>query len=350
MSQSFGNQFTPRVLSGMQPTGNLHLGNYLGAMLNWIKMQETHETLYCVVDLHAITVWQEPKVLRQAIRDVTAAYLACGLDPKKSIIFNQSQVPQHAELAWVFSCVSRLGWLNRMTQFKEKAGKDKEKASVGLYIYPNLMAADILIYKATAVPVGEDQKQHLELTRDIAQKFNVDYAEAIAEAGFGDGFFPLTDPVITGPATRVMSLRDGTKKMSKSDPSDLSRINLTDSADDIAKKIRKAKTDADGLPSHNEGMKERPEASNLVGIYAALAGSTDVEVLRQFGGGQFSGFKNALAELAVEKLAPIAGEMRRLQADPGHVERVLADGAGRAKAIAEPIMRDCRKIVGFIQS
>ena len=342
--------FTPRVLSGMQPTGNLHLGNYLGAMLNWVKMQNTHETLYCVVDLHAITTWQEPKALRKAILDVSAAYLACGLDPKKSIIFNQSQVPQHAELAWVFNCVARLGWLNRMTQFKEKAGKDKEKASVGLYIYPNLMAADILIYKATHVPVGEDQKQHLELTRDIAQKFNVDYADAIAEAGFGEMYFPLTEPVIQGPATRVMSLRDGTKKMSKSDPSDLSRINLTDSADDIAKKIRKAKTDADGLPSHNDGIKDRPEAANLVGIYAALAEMTSADVLQQFGGGQFSSFKNALADLAVAKLSPISLEMQKLQADPGHVEAVLADGAGRAIAIAAPIMRDVKNIVGFIQN
>ena len=350
MNESSGNQFTPRVLSGMQPTGNLHLGNYLGAMLNWIKMQATHETLYCVVDMHAITVWQDPKALRQAIRDVTAAYLACGLDAKKSIIFNQSQVAEHAELAWVFNCVSRLGWLNRMTQFKEKAGKDKEKASVGLYIYPNLMAADILIYKATAVPVGDDQKQHLELTRDIAQKFNMDFAEEIKDLGFGDAYFPLTDPVITGPATRVMSLRDGTKKMSKSDPSDLSRINLTDTADDIAKKIRKAKTDADGIPSDAEGLKGRPEAENLVGIYAALAGNTREDVLGQFGGGQFSTFKNALADLSVAKLAPIADEMRKLQADPGHIEAVLAEGAQRARAIAAPIMRDVKKIVGFIQS
>ena len=350
MNQFSGNLFVPRVLSGMQPTGNLHLGNYLGAMLNWIKMQDTHETLYCVVDLHAITVWQDPEALRKATRDVTAAYLACGLDARKSVIFNQSQVPEHAELAWVFSCISRLGWLNRMTQFKEKAGKDKEKASVGLYIYPNLMAADILIYKATAVPVGDDQKQHLELTRDIAQKFNVDFADAIREHGFGEAFFPLTDPVITGPATRVMSLRDGSKKMSKSDASDLSRINLTDNADDIAKKIRKAKTDADGLPSDIEGIKHRPEALNLVGIYAGLAGQTNADVLQQFGGGQFSTFKNALADLAVAKLAPIADEMQKLQADPGHIDAVLADGAKRARAIANPIMRDVKKIVGFIQS
>ncbi|MFO1033476.1 MAG: tryptophan--tRNA ligase [Hyphomicrobiales bacterium] len=352
MNQSAAPVFTPRVLSGMQPTGNLHLGNYLGAMLNWIKMQETHETLYCVVDLHAITqavtVWGGPNVLRKAIRDVTAAYIACGLDPKKSIIFNQSRVPEHAELAWVFNCVARLGWLDRMTQFKEKAGKDKERASVGLYDYPVLMAADILIYKATAVPVGDDQKQHLELTRDIATKFNIDFADSIREQGFGEAFFPITDPVITGPATRVMSLRDGTKKMSKSDPSDLSRINLTDSADDIAKKIRKAKTDADGLPSDKDGLKGRPEAENLVGIYAALAGISVEDVLSQFGGGQFSGFKNALADLSVAKLAPISGEMNRLLADPGYVEAVLEDGAKRASAIAGPIMRDVKKIMGFI--
>lgn len=350
MNQS-ASQFTPRVLSGMQPTGNLHLGNYLGAMLNWIKMQDTHETLYCVVDLHAITqavsVWGGPTILRKAIRDVTAAYIACGLDPKKSIIFNQSRVHQHAELAWVFNCVARLGWLDRMTQFKEKAGKDKERASVGLYDYPVLMAADILIYKATAVPVGEDQKQHLELTRDIATKFNLDFADSIREQGHGDAFFPITDPVITGPATRVMSLRDGTKKMSKSDPSDLSRINLTDSADDIAKKIRKAKTDADGIPAEKDGLKGRPEAENLVGIYAALTGTSVDEVLKQFGGGQFSTFKNALADLSVAKLSPISGDMNRLLADPGYVESVLADGAARASAIAEPIMQDVKRIMGF---
>jgi tryptophanyl-tRNA synthetase len=346
--------FSPRVLSGMQPTGNLHLGNYLGAMVNWVKMQDTHETLYCVVDLHAITqgvaVWGGPKQLSMSTRDVAAAYIAAGIDPKRSILFNQSQVAEHAELAWVFNCVARLGWLNRMTQFKEKAGKDKENASIGLYDYPVLMAADILIYRATAVPVGEDQKQHLELTRDIAQKFNIDFADQIADLGFGDAYFPLPDPIIQGPATRVMSLRDGTKKMSKSDPSDLSRINLTDTADDIAKKIRKAKTDADGIPSAAEGLKGRPEADNLVGIYAALSDATVASVLQQFGGGQFSTFKNALADLAVAKLAPIAEDILRLQADPGHVDAVLADGAGRARAIAAPIMRDVKKIMGFIQS
>ena len=340
--------FYPRVFSGMQPTGNLHLGNYLGAMLNWVKMQESNDCIYCVVDMHAITLWQDPKELRQAIRDVTAAYLACGLDPKRSIIFNQSQVLEHAYLAWIFNCVARLGWLNRMTQFKEKAGKDKEQASVGLYAYPNLMAADILLYKATHVPVGEDQKQHLELARDIAQKFNVDFAEAIAEAGFGDAFFPQPEPMITGPATRVMSLRDGTKKMSKSDPSDLSRINLMDSAEDIAKKIRKAKTDMDALPSEIAGLKGRPEAENLVGIFAALAGTSPKDVLAQFGGGQFSGLKNALADLAVAKLSPIVSEIKKLQADQAHVDAVLADGAARARAIAAPILHDVRKIVGFV--
>lgn len=333
--------FTPRVFSGMQPTGNLHLGNYLGAMLNWVKMQDTNECVYCVVDMHAITLWQDPKALRQAIRDVTAAYLACGLDPKRSTIFNQSQVPEHAELAWVFNCVARLGWLNRMTQFKDKAGKDKEAASVGLYVYPNLMAADILAYKATHVPVGEDQKQHLELARDIAAKFNNDYEIE---------FFPQPEPYIVGTATRVMSLRDGTKKMSKSDPSDLSRINLTDTADDIAKKIRKAKTDMDALPSEPAGLKGRPEAENLVGIFAALNGGTVQDVLTQFGGGQFSGLKNALADLAVEKLAPIATETKRLQADQTYIDQVLAEGSARARTIAAPIVKDVREIVGFLVS
>ena len=335
--------FTPRVLSGMQPTGNLHLGNYLGAMVNWVKMQDTHETLFCVVDMHAITqpasVWGGPAVLRKSTLEVAAAYIAAGIDPKKSVLFNQSRVHEHAELAWVFNCVARLGWLNRMTQFKEKAGKDRENASVGLYDYPVLMAADILIYHATHVPVGEDQKQHLELCRDIAIKFNND---------FGVEFFPVTEPVIMGPATRVMSLRDGTKKMSKSDPSDLSRINLTDSADDIAKKIRKAKTDADGLPSEADGLKGRAEAENLVGIYAALAGETADGVLKQFGGGQFSAFKNALADLAVAKLSPINARMNQLLADQSYVEQVLADGAARASAIAAPIMQDVKKIVGFV--
>ena len=275
--------FAPRVFSGMQPTGNLHLGNYLGALQRWVEMQRTHECIYCIVDMHAITVWQDPKELRQATRDVTAAYIAAGLDTKKSIIFNQSQVAAHAELAWVFNCIARLGWLNRMTQFKEKAGKDREAASIGLYAYPTLMAADILAYRGTHVPVGEDQKQHLELARDIAQKFNNDYRDAIVAAGIDDGnFFPLPEPVIQGPATRVMSLRDGTKKMSKSDASDLSRINMTDDAETIARKIQKAKTDPEPLPSEEPGLEKRPEADNLVGIYAAMAETTKAEVLAQY--------------------------------------------------------------------
>ena len=343
--------FTPRVFSGMQPTGNLHLGNYLGAMVQWVAMQETHECIFCVVDMHAITVWQDPLELKDQIRAVTAAYLAAGIDPKKSILFNQSQVPEHAELAWVFNCVARLGWLNRMTQFKEKAGKDRENASVGLYAYPVLMAADILAYRATHVPVGDDQKQHLELSRDIAQKFNNDFALSIQRVGFEDGvYFPLPEPVIMGPATRVMSLRDGTKKMSKSDPSDLSRINMTDDADTIARKVQKAKTDPEPLPTEEAGLANRPEADNLVGIYAALAGTAKADVLREFGGGQFSAFKKALAELAVSKIAPVNAEMTRLLADPAEIDRTLADGTRRARAIAGPIMNDVRDIVGFLRS
>lgn len=342
---------SPRVFSGMQPTGSLHLGNYLGAMVNWIKMQQTHECIYCVVDLHAITVWQDPAELRTAIRQVTAAYIAAGLDPKKSILFNQSQVSAHAELAWVFNCVARLGWLNRMTQFKEKAGKDREQASVGLYAYPNLMAADILAYRATHVPVGEDQKQHLELARDIAQKFNNDFRESIIAQGYADGiFFPQPEPVITGPATRVMSLRDGTKKMSKSDPSDLSRINLTDDADTIAKKIQKAKTDAEPIPTVDGGFQGRPEAENLVGIYAALADQPVETVLKDFGGQQFSAFKKALAEVATDRLGRIGGEARRLMADPAAIDAVLADGSARARAIAQPVIDHVKDIAGLIRS
>jgi tryptophanyl-tRNA synthetase len=343
--------FTTRVFSGMQPTGSLHLGNYLGAMVQWITMQETHECIYCVVDLHAITVWQEPEELRQAIRQVTAAYIAAGLDPKRSILFNQSQVSAHAELAWVFNCVARLGWLDRMTQFKEKAGKDKERASVGLYAYPNLMAADILAYKATHVPVGDDQKQHLELARDIAQKFNVDFKPAIEAKGYADGvFFPQPEPVITGPATRVMSLRDGLKKMSKSDTSDMSRINLTDDADLIAKKVQKAKTDPEPLPSEADGLKGRPEAENLLGIYAALAGTTKDKALAEFGGQQFSAFKKVLAEATVARLAPIAAEATRLMRDPAEIDRVLADGAARARALATPIVDEVKDIVGLLRT
>src|SRR6187200_528883 len=304
--------FKERVFSGVQPTGNLHLGNYLGALVKFVALQDKYDCIYCVVDLHAITVWQDPRELPKAIREVTAAFLACGIDPKKHIIFNQSQVAEHAELAWVFNCVARLGWLNRMTQFKEKAGKDRENASVGLYAYPNLMAADILVYRATHVPVGEDQKQHLELSRDIAQKFNNDYAASIAAHGFGEAFFPQPEPLIQGPATRVMSLRDGSKKMSKSDPSDQSRINLTDDTDAIALKISRAKTDPDPLPEEEAALEARPEADNLVGLYAALADATKADVLKEHGGAQFSVFKPALAELAVEKLAPIAAEMKRL--------------------------------------
>ncbi|KUO67829.1 MAG: tryptophan--tRNA ligase [Alphaproteobacteria bacterium BRH_c36] len=344
-------KFKERVFSGMQPTGSLHLGNYLGAMLKWIDLQKTHECIYCVVDLHAITVWQEPGELRHAIRQVTAAYIAAGLDPEKSILFNQSQVSAHAELAWVFNCVARLGWLNRMTQFKEKAGKDRENASVGLYAYPNLMAADILAYRATHVPVGDDQKQHLELARDIAQKFNNDFAESIRTAGYEDGqFFPQPEPVIVGPATRVMSLRDGSRKMSKSEPSDLSRINLTDDDDTIAKKIRKAKTDPEALPSEIEGLAGRPEADNLVGIYAALAGSGKADVLSEFGGRQFSEFKPALADLCVARLGPIAQEARRLMADPAEIDRVLVDGANRARIIAEPILGEVKDVIGLIRA
>ena len=334
----------------MQPTGALHLGNYLGAMLQWIALAETHECLYCVVDLHAITVAQEPAELRHSIRQVTAAYIASGLDPKRSILFNQSQVAEHAELAWIFNCVARLGWLDRMTQFKDKVGKDKERASVGLYAYPNLMAADILVYRATQVPVGEDQKQHLELARDIAAKFNNDFKTEIVAAGYADGvFFPQPNPVITGPATRVMSLRDGTKKMSKSDPSDLSRINLTDDADTIAKKVQKAKTDADGVPSEAAGLKGRPEAENLVGIYAALSGVGADAVLVEFGGQQFSAFKKALAEVATAKLAPISAESARLMADPTGIDAVLKDGAARARALAAPVMGQVKDIVGLLR-
>jgi tryptophanyl-tRNA synthetase len=338
-----------RVFSGVQPTGNLHLGNYLGAIRKFVALQESHDCIYCVVDMHAITVWQDPAELARNTREVTAAFIAAGIDPAKHIVFNQSQVKEHAELAWVFNCVARMGWLNRMTQFKEKAGKDKENASVGLFSYPTLMAADILVYRATHVPVGDDQKQHLELTRDIAAKFNNDFAPRIAELGLGESYFPLTEPVIEGPATRVMSLRDGSKKMSKSDPSDLSRINLTDSPDDIVKKIRKAKTDPEPLPGTVEELRQRPEAENLVGIYAALAGTGKAEVIRDFAGRPFSDFKPALADLAVEKLAPINSQMRRLMADPGHVDAILANGAARARAIAEQTMREVRSIVGFIQ-
>ena len=333
----------PLVFSGMQPTNTLHLGNYLGALRNWVKLQDRMPCLYCVVDMHAITAdagFAKPQELAQATREVAAAYIASGVDPKRSILFNQSRVPAHAELAWIFNCVARLGWMDRMTQFKEKSGKHKERSSVGLYTYPALMAADILVYKATHVPVGEDQKQHVELTRDIAQKFNNDYN--------APDFFPLPEPVITGTATRVMSLRDGSKKMSKSDDSDYSRINLTDDADAIAQKIRKAKTDPEPLPDSEKGLEGRPEAENLFNIYAALAEEPRELVIAQFAGQQFSGFKNALAELAVAKLTPINAAMRRLLADPAEIDRALADGAARASALAEPILAEVKRLVGFL--
>ncbi len=334
---------TPRVFSGVQPTGSLTLGNYLGAVKRFVELQESGmETIYCMVDMHAITDTLVPEDMIGATRQVAAAFMACGLDPARSILFNQSQVPAHAELAWIFNCVVRLGWLNRMTQFKDKAGKNRENASGGLYMYPALMAADILIYKATHVPVGEDQKQHLELCRDIATKFNNDFGV--------EDFFPITEPVIGGPAPRVMSLRDGTKKMSKSDPSDMSRINLTDNADAIASKIRKARTDPEPLPETLEGLTERPEARNLVGIYAALSDQSADKVVAEFAGQGFGAFKPALADLAVAKLGPIADEMNRLMSDPAEIDRILGDGANRAAAIAEPILAETYKIVGFIRS
>jgi tryptophanyl-tRNA synthetase len=341
--------FKERVFSGVQPTGNLHLGNYLGAITKFVALQDQYDCIYCVVDMHAITVWQDPAELMHATREVTAAYLACGIDPKKHIVFNQSQVAGHAELAWICNCVARLGWLNRMTQFKEKVGKDRENVSVGLYDYPALMAADILVYRATHVPVGEDQKQHVELTRDIATKFNNDFGASIAAHGHGDAFFPLPEPLIQGPATRVMSLRDGSKKMSKSDPSDYSRINLTDDADAIAQKVRKAKTDPEPLPSEEKGLEARPEADNLVGIYAALNNTSKARVLGEFGGAQFSTFKSALVDLSVAKLGPIGAEMKKLVQDPAYIDGILADGSERADAIAAETMKAVKDIVGFVR-
>ena len=351
--------FKPLVFSGVQPTGNLHLGNYLGAIKKFVALQDTSDCIYCVVDLHSLTAQLVYEDLGDQTRSITAAFLASGIDPKKHIVFNQSRVKQHAELAWIFNCVARIGWMNRMTQFKDKAGKDRENASLGLLAYPSLMAADILVYRATHVPVGEDQKQHLELTRDIAQKFNNDFSGRIAELGVGvemkvgdetvDGFFPITEPVIGGPAARIMSLRDGSKKMSKSDSSDLSRINLTDDADTISKKIRKAKTDPDALPSEIAGLEGRPEARNLVGIYAGLADLSNEQVLAEFGGQQFSAFKPALADLAVEKLAPVAAEMRRIMADTVYVDAVLKDGGERAGVLAEETMKSVRDIIGLVQ-
>lgn len=328
------------IFSGIQPTGNLHLGNYLGAIRNWVKLQVDYDCIFCVVDMHAITVWQDPRQLVRQTREVASSLLASGIDPRTCVLFNQSQNPAHAQLAWIFNCVARVGWLNRMTQFKEKAGKDRENASVGLYAYPNLMAADILIYRATHVPVGEDQKQHLELTRDIAQKFNND---------FGADFFPLVEPLIFGPATRVMSLRDGTKKMSKSDPSDYSRINLTDGPDAIAQKIRKARTDPEPLPDNLAALAKRPEADNLVGIFAALTDTAPEQVIQRFAGAQFSAFKHELAEVAVAALGPIGTEMQRLMQDPGYVDSILRQGAERARELSEPVLRQAYEIVGFLK-
>ena len=328
-----------RIFSGVQPTGSLHLGNYLGAIRNWARLQDEFEAIYCVVDLHAVTAPHDPKELSRATREVTAGLIASGIDPARSIIFNQSMVPEHAELSWLFNCVARLGWLNRMTQFKEKAGKNRDQASVGLYAYPVLMAADILAYKATHVPVGEDQKQHLELTRDIAQSFNSTY---------GLDFFPLPEPQIFGSATRVMSLRDGTKKMSKSDESDYSRINMTDGADEIAQKIRKARTDPDPLPGTVDGLAERPEALNLVSIYAALEDIEIDQVIQEYQGQGFSTFKKALADLAVVRLGPVGNEMKRLTAESGEIDKVLADGAERATELSRPIVAEVREIMGFL--
>ncbi|MBB3162456.1 tryptophan--tRNA ligase [Rhizobium laguerreae] len=352
------NEFKKLVFSGVQPTGNLHLGNYLGAIRRFVALQEGNDCIYCVVDMHALTAQLVHEDMPSQTRSIAAAFIAAGIDPEKHIVFNQSAVPQHAELAWIFNCVARIGWMNRMTQFKDKAGKDREQASLGLYAYPSLMAADILVYRATHVPVGEDQKQHLELARDIAMKFNLDYAEHISRTGYGvditvgnepvHAYFPMVEPLIGGPAPRVMSLRDGTKKMSKSDPSDLSRINLMDDEDAISKKIRKAKTDPDGLPSEIDGLQGRPEADNLVAIYAALADKSKADVLAEFGGQQFSIFKPALVELAINVLAPITGEMRRLMDDTSHIDAILRKGGERARARAEVTMRQVRDIIGFL--
>jgi tryptophanyl-tRNA synthetase len=332
--------FPHRVFSGVQPTGNLHLGNYLGAIRNWVPLQDQAETMFCIVDLHALTAPQDPALLKAQTREVTAAYIAAGIDPERSIIFNQSAVAAHSELSWLLGCFAPLGWLNRMTQFKEKAGKQRDNAVLGLYAYPVLMAADILLYKGTHVPVGEDQKQHLELARDIAGAFNRRY---------GVEFFPLPEPQILGAATRVMSLRDGTKKMSKSDLSDYSRINMTDDADAVALKIQKAKTDPEPLPDSVAALEARPEADNLIGIYAALAGLTREQAVARFAGQPFSGFKRELADLAVGVLGPIGAEMKRLVAEPGHIDAILRRGAERAHAIADPVLAEVQDIIGLLK-
>ncbi len=333
--------FTPRVFSGIKPSGGLTLGNYLGAIKRFVDMQGGEfETIYCVVDMHAVTVWQDPKDLQHATREVAAGYLASGIDPDTSILFNQSRVSAHAELGWLFNCVARVGWMNRMTQFKDKAGENAEGVSLGLYAYPALMAADILAYHATHVPVGDDQKQHVELTRDIANKFNHDYKV---------NFFPETTPVIEGPAMRVMNLRDGTKKMSKSGESDMERINMTDDADKIAKKFKKAKTDPDGIPETVEGLDGRPEARNLVNIYAALNDMSNEAVVAEYAGAGWGKFKPALADLAVEKLSPISTEMQRYMDDPAEIDRIMAKGAAKAKAISTPILDKTFDIMGFVR-
>ena len=330
---------TKRILSGVQPSGDLHLGNYLGAIKNFVTLQKEYECFFCVVDLHAITVWQDPKVLANKTREVTAAFIASGIDPKKNNIFVQSQVPQHAQLGWLFNCVARMGWLNRMTQFKDKAGKNSENVSVGLFSYPTLMAADILIYLATHVPVGDDQKQHLELTRDIAQKFNND---------FKTDFFPIPEPLILGEATRVMSLRDGSKKMSKSDPSDYSRIMLTDTAENITQKIKKAKTDPEPLPQDKTGLEKRPEAENLISIFASLQDTSIESVIKDYAGKEFSTFKKDLADLSVSKLEPITSEMNKLMSDVSYIDSILNKGRENAIAVAEPVLQKTKEIIGFL--
>ncbi len=330
---------TKRILSGVQPSGDLHLGNYLGAIKNFVTLQKEYECFFCVVDLHAITVWQDPKVLANKTREVTAAFIASGIDPKKNNIFVQSQVPQHAQLGWLFNCVARMGWLNRMTQFKDKAGKNSENVSVGLFSYPTLMAADILIYLATHVPVGDDQKQHLELTRDIAQKFNND---------FKTDFFPIPEPLILGEATRVMSLRDGSKKMSKSDPSDYSRIMLTDTAENITQKIKKAKTDPEPLPQDKTGLEKRPEAENLISIFASLQDTSIESVIKDYAGKEFSTFKKDLADLSVSKLEPITTEMNKLMSDVSYIDSILNQGKENAIAVAEPVLQKTKEIIGFL--
>ena len=337
------NSYKPRVFSGVQPTGDLHLGNYLGAVKQFVELQNKgFETIYCLVDLHAITVWQNPSELKNATRELAATFLACGLKPEESILFNQSQVSAHAEMGWLFNCVARMGWLNRMTQFKDKAGKNKENASVGLFSYPTLMAADILAYHATHVPVGEDQKQHLELTRDIATKFNNDFNI--------DGFFPIPEPIIQGAGTRIMSLRDGTKKMSKSDPSELSRISLTDSADLIARKIQKAKTDPNNLPNDVSELEGRPEAKNLINIYAAFNDISVLSAINELQDIPFANFKSKLIELAVDTLAPISTEINKLLVDQNYSDETLTAGADKARNIAAPIVARTFEIIGLLPS